>query len=597
MDRESLIYESILDNMNAGVITVDADGRISAFNPAASEMLGLEREEVLGRSFADVFLTIEHLDEFNQGILDAIYDEKVGVDRVVRVDSGDSERLLWLATSYLQVVQEGETHKLGIVGIFSDVTEVRKLREAELQLTESVRAQNRELQDAYVKIEDRNQALAGMVKRVRIAAVGIIGLFLAVGLYAIGPDFLSALPGLSDKKVTGAIASSPDRSERLLSVTARPKRMMSSVSLSGNLVPHREINVISPIAGTVAALHFRYGERVEKGQMLLRLDATEVQREIREATAARIKALKRFNELKDWANSVDVARARQSVVRSRLALEDRKTRLDQSKFLLEKGLISALEHESAQQGYRDQKLSLEGAEFDLRNMLAKAGSDEKRVARLELENAVDRLRVLEEKLKQAVIHAPISGVVLRSQPGSGGGSSATALAEGRSVSPGEQLLTIGDLDNFSVTGTVDEVDVVRIRLGQGVRIVGDAFHGLELRGAVAHISSEASRVRRRNAPPKFEVMVAIDDLTPEQRRLLRPGMSADFEIVVYDKPDALTVPIRAVQMRGDETWLRVRDRNDGTVRDIRVETGLTTLDEVEILRGIEANDEVVLPAT
>lgn len=594
MDRESLIYEGILDNMNAGVITVDADGRVSVFNPAASKMLGLPREQVLGQRFGEVFLHQTHLDEFNQCILDAVHEANVQHDRVIHIASGDSERLLWLATSYLQVVADGETRKLGVIGIFNDVTEVRRLREAELELAESVRVQNRELQDAYLKIEERNQALNAMVKRRRVAAVGIVGLFMAAGIYTAEPEFLSVLPWLSDKRPTATVAS-PAGADRVRTVTARRRRITATVPLSGSLVPHREVNVVSPIRGTVGAILFRYGERVEKGQTLLRLDTVGVQRELRDAQASRIKALRRYNEIKDWGNSAEVARARQSVVRARLALEDRKNALDQSEFLLGKGLISALEHESNQQRYRDQSLTLEAARFDLKNTLARGGPDEVRVARLELDNAEDRLRVLEEEVAQAVITAPISGVVLDAPPGENTGATEKRVTAGRAVSAGEQLLTIGDLDNLSVMGKVDEVDIPRIREGQEVRIVGDAFPGLELRGAVARISSQASPAMRSNAPPSFDVTVTIEHLSHEQRQRLRPGMSADLEVVVYDKPDALTVPVQAVQARGDQAWLRVRDKEDGAVRAVQVEAGVTTLKDVEILRGIEANDEVVLP--
>ena len=89
--------------------------------------------------------------------------------------------------------------------------------------------------------------------------------------------------------------------------------------------------------------------------------------------------------------------------------------------------------------------------------------------------------------------------------------------------------------------------------------------------------------------------MAIEDLTEAQRQRVRLGMSANLEIVVYDKPDALLVPIDAVEVRaGGEAWLNVVDRETGAVRRVRVETGATTLEAVEIVRGVEAGDEVVL---
>ena len=74
-------------------------------------------------------------------------------------------------------------------------------------------------------------------------------------------------------------------------------------------------------------------------------------------------------------------------------------------------------------------------------------------------------------------------------------------------------------------------------------------------------------------------------------------MSANLEVVVYDKPDALLVPLNAVQTRGGKTWVRVKNKDTGAVRQIQVDAGLTTLNAVEILRGLKAGDEVVLAGT
>ena len=590
MDQDSLIYESILDNMSAGVITVRTDGRIDIFNRAAAQLLGVAREDVLGRVFSEVFLAVERLDEFNQGILDAAYDENVGHQRVISINTGDDERLLSLSTSYQRVTLDGETQRLGIIGILSDVTEVRKLREAELRLVESIRAQNAELRDAYLKIEDRNRALATMGRRGRVIAVLIVCLFLGTGLYATNPDYLPSFFGAEQARDTTA---SPAASQHLLSATAKRKRITSTISLQGHFRPLREVSVASPIRGAVAAIHFRYGERVEQGQLLVELDAAQVERALLEAETAHIKALGRFNELKNWENSAEVARARQSVARAKMTLDDRKNQRDEAAFLLENGLISDSQFEANERQYRDQMLSYEAAKFDLQNVLAKVDDDENRVAQLELLNAEKRLRALEDKLKRKDARAPIAGVILTPQVAPRDMPDAKELEEGRLVTEGEQLLTIGDFENLVISGQVDEVHVPSIHLGQEVRVEGDAFHEFELRGTVIHISAQASRAGRRGAPPTFEIVVAIETPGEALQRRLRPGMSADLEVVVYDKPDALMVPIAAVRVRGDAAWVRVRDKGDGTVRDVRVETGYTTLREVEILRGIETNDQVV----
>ena len=592
MAPESLIYKNILNHMDGGVMTLGGDGRVMTYNPAASRLLGLPGDQVVGRLFAEVFLDIESMDDFNQAIMDAVYDGKVNHRQVIEIRRGDTIQSLALTTSYLQSTRDDESRIAGVIVIFSDVTELRELRETELRLAESVQKQHNELQNAYREIEESNRALASSMKRGRMATVFIIGMFLAVGLYAWDADFLSALTWPSVRSPASEAPAPAD----LGVVVVRPQRMSSTISLSGQLAPRREVSVTSPVSGKVTEVRFRYGEHVTRGQPLVELDTTQVQRDHREARAAYIKASGRLDDLEDWENSIEMVRARRVLTRARLALETQKDRLDETTFLLQQGIIPASEHESAQRQYHSRQIDHESAQQDLGVVLAKGSADERRVARLEYENARVRLQGLEDALRQAAVAAPVTGVILlpSGEGGRGSDSGSELLVSGRSVAQGERLLSIGDIDGLSVTGQVDEVDIAKIRLGQKVRVSGDAFHDLDLHGTVAYVSPQAVLSRSSRTPPSFEITVALEDLTDAQRRRLRLGMSAVLEVVVYDKPDALLVPIGAVQIRGDEAWLRVRDRSTGEVRRVRVEAGPTTLDAVEIVRGVEAGDEVVL---
>ena len=72
-------------------------------------------------------------------------------------------------------------------------------------------------------------------------------------------------------------------------------------------------------------------------------------------------------------------------------------------------------------------------------------------------------------------------------------------------------------------------------------------------------------------------------------------MSARLRIVVYDKPDALVVPIGAVDTQSRPPRLLVKDKDTGEARPVEVATGVTTVSGVEILEGLEAGDEIILP--
>ena len=607
MQRESPVHENILDNMSDGVLTVDLEGRVMTFNPAAAQLLGMAREAVLGRPLAQALLHHQGLDAFNQAILDTVYRAENGESgrgshrKKIEAQIEGERRFLELTTSYLREPgrepgrgQGGQAHGqdggMGVIVLFSDITEVERLREAESELSQALETQHGELQSAYRDLEDSNQNLASALKqaqRLRLAATGfVIVLFLAVGLVV----WRQGAPEVPDSSAPPSPAAAGEGGGSTLVVV--PQRLRATILLAGKVAPRNEVQVTSPIAGKVTRLHFQYGERITQGQRLVDLDTAEAEGERRTAQAAYIKTLQRFNALADWPNNVEVTNARQALSKAALALEIQKSALDQSAFLLEQGVVSANQHEATKRQYHSQQLDHESSRRALESVLAKGGPDAKRVAELELDNARMRLAALDETLRGAAIDAPISGVALEPSRASGDKGS-LSFASGEQVAQGDPLLTIGDVDSLAVVGSADEVDVVKISEGQRVSIRGDAFPDLEIQGAITHVSQQA-HPGGGHSGPSFRVVAVMEGLSAEQRGQLRLGMSATLEVVVRDRPDALLVPIGAVRVRGNgEAWLRVRDE-DGEVRSVQVEAGMTTLDSVEILSGLKAGDAVLL---
>ena len=604
--RDFRIYKNVLDSMDEGVMTVSSDGHIKTFNLAASRMLGLSPEEVVGKAYAEAFLVLEGMEDFSEAVMAAVYDKAVGQRQVIKVRSGgETVRTFTLTTSYLQEVgkveKEKEGKRFGVTAVFSDITETEKLREAELRLTESVKTQHAKLQDAYREVEENNQALSSALKKVQVARVTatvfVITVFLVSGFYAWNTGSQSVAGGDEESFSPAGRASSP--TAELSTVVIVPQQLKSELSFTGSLTPLREVSVVSPIAGNVAATYFRYGERIEAGQRLIDLDTTETEQRYREAQAVYIKALKHFEEIENWENSYDVLRSQRQVHNAKLGLEAAKSKLDETSFLLEMGIIPASEHKAAERQYDVQRTTYESALQDLEAVLAKGGPDAKKVARLELDNARERMKAMEETLGSATINAPVTGIVLKPKAGvrsvnQATGKATNLLVKGQSVTQGGFLLTIGDLDGLSVTGQIDEVDVVKIRVGQKARVSGDAFPDLDIEGEIVHVSSQATANLIGGGIPTFKVTAAIQNLDQEQWQQLRLGMSANIVVVVWEKPDALLVPLAAVRKEGGKYWVNVRRGEGGAVEPVPVEIGMTTVDAVEVLHGLKAGDEVVV---
>ncbi len=596
---ESFLSQTILECQSDGVIAVNFDGTIMLVNSAAADILELDRDEILGRNFAEAFLASQRLDEFSQTILDAIADGTVGNRRIVTVCCGEQAKVLSVSSSYLKRLGDRLEETLGVIAVFSDTTEIEELRRAEARMAESLKVQNVELQQAYRKIEESNSVLESTAKKfqaARIAATGlVIALFVAAGMFGwvVRPDDELSVSGVAD--ANAFLSATAQDVEGSRTVVVRPRPVMSSISLTGRLAPWREVNVTSRVSGKIAAVFFQYGQAVKQGQRLVELETSEIRRKHRELRSDYIKALKEFRQLRDWESGPEASQARRAFTKAEVALKNQKNQLDIAAALLKQGVIPANQHSAAQRQYFNLQLDFAAAKQNLETVLAKKNEESRQMATLALDNARERMHALEQGLKDVLVRAPISGIVLdiRKDASAGADKSGGELAKGQSVQEGQLLLTIGDLRRMSVVTAVDEVFISKIRAGQRIRATGDGFPGLVIEGEISHVSSEA-RTFERSALPTFEVVGLLQALEPAQRGRLRLGMSVDLEVVTYHNPAALMVPLAAVVMRKNRPWLRVKEKKPSRIRDVQVKTGVTTIDSVEVLQGIETNDEIVV---
>ena len=585
------IYSRILDSMTCGVMFIDVYGVISEFNPVAAELLGVDPGAVVRRSLAEVFLLDETFEEFNEIVLSAMYDGSVGHQGVANVSVGRRTVPLSVATSFLYdtSAEGGDEYdsRLGVVAVFSDISEIERLRTKEVELARELETRHTELRGAYVDLEERNAELGGLVRRMRtvrtVASLCAIMLVAGIGtwLWSESPAGWVEMPQAHSGEPAGA--------KRF--VTVEPTRIASTITVTTEIKPRREVAVTSPILGRVGVIHVQHGETVAAGQPLLELDVTEATIKHRAAQMDWLRAEAKVEELASWTNGIDASRAKRAVTKARIAFEAGKTRSAQMSFLFEQGLVPAVRKDAAEREQSTRRLDLEAAEQDLEAVLAKGGESHE-VARLALANARAQLEQIERVLRNSTIAAPVSGVVLHRRVSSARGGD--PLSAGTSVEQGQHLLTIGDMEGVTATGRVDEVDVRRIRPGQGVRIAGPAFPGVELDARIVHVSSQASKQGGRGLP-SFEVAAVVEKLSPAQREAVRLGMSADMEIVIYENDEALVVPARAVDLSAGSPRVRIRDAATDAVRAVAVKTGITTIDSVEIREGVAPGDRVLVP--
>ncbi len=142
---------------------------------------------------------------------------------------------------------------------------------------------------------------------------------------------------------------------------------------------------------------------------------------------------------------------------------------------------------------------------------------------------------------------------------------------GVSVNQGDILVSIGNLDGLSVKARVDEIDIGKIDFGMKVHVTGDAFSDIPMIGRVRKMSSNA--VSQGMESPMFDVGIAVEHLTEDQKKRLRLGMSTNLSIIAYENPNALMVPLDRITVRGNEKFVHVLRKGGQTPEVVSVTTG------------------------
>lgn len=176
-----------------------------------------------------------------------------------------------------------------------------------------------------------------------------------------------------------------------------------------------------------------------------------------------------------------------------------------------------------------------------------------------------QLEDYQESLSDYVVTAPISGIVTSSSVESGNGFS------------GGEIMTIQNVDSYTISTEIDEYDIPDIELGQKVIIKTDATRDDELEGTVSAISPTATANSGSSSGVTYNV--TIDVLTKDDR--LKIGMSAKLNIIVDEVTDVLTVPYDAVtENEAGESIIYVMDGpgkvTDGSAADALEESTEST---------------------
>jgi HlyD family secretion protein len=261
------------------------------------------------------------------------------------------------------------------------------------------------------------------------------------------------------------------------------QNMRITAEATGNVEPVREVEVKSKASGEVLRLHVDVGDEVQPGDLLAEIDPRDV-----------------INAYEQAVADLEVASVRAEISQAQL---------ERSRALYEAGVITEQEFEGQRSDFANSQASLVKAETN------------------------KELRELQRN--DVTIRAPSAGTILTRNVEEG-----TVIQSASSnVSGGTALFVMADLDEVQIRVLVDETDMGQIRPGLEAAVQVEAYPGRVFPGVVEKMEPKA--VNQQNVT-MFPVIVRLDN----REGMLLPGMNAEVETLLVERPNVLVVPNNAV---------------------------------------------------
>jgi len=364
-----------------------------------------------------------------------------------------------------------------------------------------------------------------------------------------------------------------------------------SITATGKVQALTTVQVGTQVSGTLSDIYVDYNSKVTKGQIIARLDPSQLQAQLTQAqanfTSAQMSV--QTGQSAQAAADAGVEAASANLDRLQAVVDDAQRNFDRTRELVAAGVAPRQQVDTMQASLAQALAQKQQGIAQLTQARAQAQSARSQVAqaRAQVAQSAASVQLASLNLEKSIIKAPIDGVIVA-----------------RSVDPGQTVaasfqapvlfLIANDLTRMQVLADIDEADIGQLKTGSPVKFTVDAFPSDTFEGHISQV---------RLAPQTVQNVVTytavIDVENPEQK--LKPGMTANVTVTVDERKNVLTVPNAALRFRpegqeaprGPAVW-RVEGQ---ALKPVPVRTGLTNGVDTEVVGGsLREGDTIAVAA-
>ena len=375
------------------------------------------------------------------------------------------------------------------------------------------------------------------------------------------------------------------RRPTLVSVV-RPERvsLTETIASSARVGGIQESAVGAQFTGTVEHLFVRRGDRVQAGQPIATLRNEVTQQQKAQAATAVATAQARLaqvskapvrSEMDEATHQVTEAKAQVAQINAELTLAN--TQFERNQQLFHSGLIPRSEFDASQSNQQSLQSRLRAAKATVKVREAKLETLQKtplaedvQVARAQLSEAEQALRVAEQQSKEATVTAPFAGVITEIN-----------AEQGQTVTANGVVNLVSD--SLEIRVDLDENNLADLELGQSAILSSSAFTDTTFQGRLTDIGAAVDEARG----------IVTVKITPDNPPAwLRPGQTVNVNLLTNEKVDRLIVPSTAVLRQGSRTV--VMAVQDGHVVEKTVLTRPAVPQGIPTAGGVTEADEVIV---
>jgi HlyD family secretion protein len=329
--------------------------------------------------------------------------------------------------------------------------------------------------------------------------------------------------------------------------------------------PHR-ISISAQITGTVSDVPVVEGQSVEKGQLLIALENTELHSALRQAQASEQQALSNLRQLRELKAPVAV----QLQIQADANFANAKNNLARTLELFHKGFIGAAARDESERAFQiaQSQRNIDRQQYES----LQPGGSEMSLVQATVNQARAAVQTATARLRYSTIQAPRAGILI-----------ARHVEIGDGVLPGKVLMTLSPKGVMQLVVQIDEKNIKWLQINQMALASADAFPDKKFQAQLVYINPSIDPQRG-----SVEVKLDIKDPPPE----LKQDMTVSVDIETARIENTLLIPMSAVHDYDIKApWVFLI--HQGRAQKQAISLGLESHGLVQVLSGLKAGDRVI----